>query len=190
MADGGSACRTRRIPSVLSGTGRGPLSRAGCLLCSLVLGAARSVARDPRVLRAQPGAAVKQFACRVEVPGMDCGLGDDVQDDLPHVAEPPAAEVVRPSGRRRIQAEPARTTSEAAVSCRYRSSTASAGSSGDGCQPVSSFRSRASPAATARNQNRSSSTARCRTRARHDQPDGSTGCRSFSSDRPFRTPST
>src|ERR1700733_3285485 len=102
MADGGSACWTRRIPSALSGTARGPLSRAGYLLCSLVLGAARSVARDPRVLRAQPGAAVKQFARRVEVPGMDCGLGDDVQDDLPHVAEPPAAEVVRPSGRRRI----------------------------------------------------------------------------------------
>jgi hypothetical protein len=41
---------------------------------------------------------VEQFACCIEMPGMDRGLGDDVQDDLPDVAESPAGEVVRPPG--------------------------------------------------------------------------------------------
>jgi hypothetical protein len=66
----------------------------------------RSVAGNPGLLRPHPGAAVEQLARRVEVAGVDRGLGDDVQDDLPHVTQPPAAEVVRPPGRRRVQAEP------------------------------------------------------------------------------------
>lgn len=43
----------------------------------------RSAARDARLLGSHPGAAVEQFAGGVEVAGVDRGLGDDVQDDLP-----------------------------------------------------------------------------------------------------------
>jgi Phosphoribulokinase / Uridine kinase family len=64
---------------------------------------------------------------------------------------------------------------------------ASAGSSG-GCQSVPSGS--GPPAATPRNQNCSSSTARCLTIARHVQPEGSTGRRKSSSERPFRMAST
>jgi DNA-binding transcriptional LysR family regulator len=64
-----------------------------------------SAAGDAGVIRAHPGAAVEQLAGRVEVPGVGRGLGDDVQDDLAHVLQPPVLEVLRPAGRRRVQAE-------------------------------------------------------------------------------------
>jgi DNA-binding transcriptional LysR family regulator len=67
---------------------------------------AELAARDPRAVRAHPGAAVEQLAGRVEVPRVGRGLGDDVQDDLAHVLQPPVPEVLRPPGRRRVQAEP------------------------------------------------------------------------------------
>jgi len=81
--------------------GPGRELRLAALAAALAL-----AARDPGLVRAHPGTAVEQLAGGVEVPGVGRGLGDEVQDDLAHVLQPPVLEILRPPGRRRVQAEP------------------------------------------------------------------------------------
>ena len=51
----------------------------------------------------KPSPAVDELTHRVEVPGVDCGLGQHVQDDLPEVVEPPVAEqLLGPQGGRGV----------------------------------------------------------------------------------------
>lgn len=156
-----------RVRTVVTGQMIEPSSSASALSA----GFARSWRRP------QQGTAIDQLTRRIEVTGVNRGLGHRVQDDLPHIRKPPADQVFRPPGRSRVQVETARTAPAAPISCWCSSKAASAGSSGEGRQPVGSLRSTGAPAATPRNQNRSSSTARCRGIPGRVHPDGRTGRR-------------
>jgi len=122
--------------------------------------------RRARSARATPSAGGPWGGCRRTGPRATSGV--------------PRPAVWRRSRRRRAPA-----------SSRYASSTARAGVSAPTCQPPSpDGRSTVSPATTARNQKRSTSSVRWLTSPRHDQPLGSTGRRRSASPRPSRVPST
>lgn len=70
----------------------------------------------------------------------------DRRPALPRLAtQPPPPDRLADAASR---SRPASAASAAAISCRYSSKTASAGLSGEGCQPAGSLRSTGSPAAT------------------------------------------
>src|ERR1022692_613533 len=74
---------------------RTPSARAGTVHSRLLTRALPSAGED------KPGPAVDELTYGIEVTGMTCRLGYDVQHDLAEIVQPPAAEELRrPPGRR------------------------------------------------------------------------------------------
>jgi len=189
------------LPSLIQRLAPRPRSghreRDGYACTSVLDVAGDSTARDPgRVSAArasfgqdEPSPAVDELTHHVEMTGVACGLGHHMQDNFPQIVKAPVAEEVGgPPGRWGIQRsggdDGVRAVDLLPVQVEHsrgrhiHPDDASSGASASASMAV------CSPATTQRNQNCSTSRARCCTSPRQVHPDGRTGRRRASSSRP------